>query len=300
MVISNWNVREFLQKLKRYSRSAARHAALTILAQVAQTKTQSSLQEHRVQNLYFHFLPERDTENFLKLIRLLKKEHTFISYSEAVSRIETGEIDRPYLSISFDDGFESNVRAAQLLADESISACFFVCPEMVGKNREYLESHFSGELGNEQRMMTWEEIKALKRNGHEIGSHTMDHSVLATLPLEKARIQIESSKAQLEMNIGETQHFAWPRGRFFHFSDKLAQIVASAGYSSCASAERGAHLAKAFDKYFCIRRENCVASWPISHTLYLLGRSVRNGHENFGQWPDGWKVQNISSSSKDV
>lgn len=286
--------------LKHKARSAARHAALDILSILTRSKTHSRLKQNRVQNLYFHFLPDEDVANFVRLIDTLTEEHTFIPYSEATSRIKSGLIDGRYLSISFDDGFKSNVQAAQILADRGISACFFVCPDMVGKDRKYLEQYFSGDLGTEQRMMTWEEIQYIKDLGHEIGSHTLTHPVLSELPLNEARRQVVDSKAILDARFGSTKHFAWPRGRFFHFSDELADIVVNAGYQTCSSAERGAHLKRATALNICIRRENCVASWPIRHSLYLLGRSIRTGHNNYGQWPIGWQIDRPASSNNDL
>lgn len=289
MVLPKLKVPRLFNTLKRKARSAARHAALDILSILARSKTHSSLKQDRVQNLYFHFLPDEDIPNFVRLIDILAEEHTFISYSEATSRIKSGLIDGRYLSISFDDGFKSNIQAAQILADRGISACFFVCPDMVGKDRRHLEQYFSGDLGTEQRMMTWKEIQHLKDLGHEIGSHTLTHPVLSELPLNEARRQVVDSKTILDAKFGSTKHFAWPRGRFFHFSDELADLVFDAGYQTCSSAERGAHLKRATALNICIRRENCVASWPIRHSLYLLGRSVRTGHNNYGQWPVGWQ-----------
>lgn len=269
-------------------RTSVRHIALSVLSRLANNRTKKSLKVDRVQNLYFHFLPEEDVDNFLSLIRRLSQDHHFIPYSEAIDRIKSGDIDKPYLSISFDDGFESNRRAAELLAHEGISACFFVCPGMVGKDRGFLEREFSGDIGSEKRMMTWTEIDTLINLGHEIGSHTIDHSVLAELPQEAAEEQIVESKKMLEAKLGEIKHFAWPRGRFHHFRSELVDTVFEAGYESCASAVRGSHLTQ-LDLSGCIRRENCVTSWPIDHVLYLLGRSTRRSDHSTGNWPIDWK-----------
>src|SRR5699024_1017343 len=104
-------------------RSKFRHHTLSALAGLSTRATRQALKKNRVQNLYFHFLPESETDNFRKLIRRLSEDHYFLSYSDAIMRIKSGEIDKPYLSISFDDGFESNRLAAEILAEEGISAC---------------------------------------------------------------------------------------------------------------------------------------------------------------------------------
>lgn len=289
--MSSPNKRPLAQKLLPHSkfRRQLRHIALSVLAGLTPRVTKRTLKTSRVQNLYFHFLPETEADNFRALLRRLSKDHQFISYSEAVDRINTGDIYEPYLSISFDDGFESNRLAAEILAEEGVSACFFVCPDMVGKTREVLKHDFSGDLDNEKRMMTWTEIESLIELGHEVGSHTLDHSVLAELSLEAAHQQIVESKRVLDARVGGIKHFAWPRGQFHHFRPELIDSVFDAGYESCASAVRGSHLGEMNTTGGCIRRENCQTSWPISHVLYLLGRSTRRSSSSAGSWPAGWK-----------
>jgi hypothetical protein len=100
--------------------------------------------------------------------------------------------------------------------------------------------------------------------------------------------QIEGSKAALESRLGWVEHFAWPNGQFHHFGADLARATFSAGYLSCASAVRGAHLVPPGSGTGCLRRENVVASWPLEHVSYLLGRSVRQLSRTSGMWPAGW------------
>lgn len=269
-------------------RAALRSASLTTLGWMSRSKTSASLQVPRVQNLYLHFLPEADESRFLKLITILSRDHTFVSYSEAVERATGGPIDKPYLSISFDDGFESNRRAAELLAGEGISACFFICPNLIGLQRHELLRVFPTSLGQEQRTLTWSEVDRILTLGHEVGSHTLDHFVLADIPHEVAVQQIEGSKVALESHIGRVEHFAWPNGQFHHFGEDLARATFSAGYTSCSSAVRGAHLVPSGSGVGCLRRENVVASWPLEHIFYLLGRSVRYLSQSSGKWPAGW------------
>ena len=55
----------------------------------------------RVQFLYIHHI-FKDEENSFD--ELFLNYHTFISHSEAVNRVINGHIDKPYISISSDDG----------------------------------------------------------------------------------------------------------------------------------------------------------------------------------------------------
>ena len=269
-------------------RETLRHGALTVLSKVLREQTKEALSVNRVQNIYLHFLPEDETGAFVSLIRLLRRDHEFLSYSNAVEKASSGAADRPYLSISFDDGFESNLRAAEILAAEGISACFFICPNLVGLDRHQLAPTFPGALGEEQRTLNWGEVERLLELGHEVGSHTLDHRVLSEIPLDEATRQIRGSKEVLESHLGSIRHFAWPRGQFHHFGPELAQEVRGAGYLSCASAVRGAHLSSVPLNQLCLRREHWVTGWPKDHMLCLMGRSIRRSDDASGRWPTGW------------
>ena len=66
-----------------------------------------ALQKNRIQFLYLHHVLEDEEDDFRELLAVLSQQHRFISYSEAVERIWTGEIDAPYITFSFDDGMQS-------------------------------------------------------------------------------------------------------------------------------------------------------------------------------------------------
>lgn len=272
-------------------RSTLRHAALTALSVAHRSHTQEALRRSRVQNLYLHFLPPGEESHFIGLIRRLRDNHEFLSYSDAVEMAANGPIESPYLSISFDDGFESNLRAARLLAKEEISACFFIAPNLVGKDRDELLPTFGDALGAEQRTLGWGEVEELLELGHEVGSHTLDHAVLSEIPLPEASRQISGSKEMLEKRLGPIQHFAWPRGQFHHFGPELVQEVRAAGYRSCASAVRGAHVSPTPHEDLCLRREHWVTGWPESHVTYLMGRSARHANDQTGGWPEAWNSE---------
>ena len=269
-------------------RATLRDLALTTLGVARRRHTAEALRTPRVQNLYLHFLPSEDAAQFRQLVTRLSADHTFVPYSQAVARAVNGPLDRPYLSFSFDDGFATNLRAAEILAEVGISACFFVFTGWIGLERGDLLRTFPTSLGDEERTLTWSEVERLLELGHEIGSHTMDHRDLVQLPLAAAVEQIERSKAVLESRIGPVDHFAWPNGQFHHFSAELARATFAAGYASCASAVRGAHVETSGRHDLCVRRDHVVSSWPTSHVLYLLGRGVAGQGRAAGQWPTSW------------
>lgn len=273
------------------TRDAIRTSLLTGLAFASQGRTDAALSQPRVQNLYLHFLPPKDEARFTEAIDALAMRSSFATYSDAASLSVAGAPEEPTLSISFDDGFATNLRAAEILAEKGISACFFICPELIGMTRAELLPYFGKSLGQEQRSLTWQEVERLLELGHEIGSHTLTHPILAELPLQEGIRQIRESKRQLEARVGSIRHFAWPCGQFHHFTSDLANEVFAAGYDTCASAVRGAHRLATAPSELCIRREHWVTDWPLSHLLYLMGRSVRADPPGAGRWPADWRVQ---------
>ena len=108
-------------------RSIFRYATLSGLATFYKISGQifSALSRDRIQFLYLHHVFEDEEDSFRKLLRLLSRNHFFISYSEAVNRIWTGRIDKPYISISFDDGLRSCLRGSRRRIAMLSSLCWF-------------------------------------------------------------------------------------------------------------------------------------------------------------------------------
>jgi len=273
-------------------RSIARHAVLDALSIYSRTsgKMDQSLRANRVQFLYFHHVFRDEEENFRKLLSTFSKTHCFISYSEGVERIRSGNIDKPYLTVSFDDGIKNCMRATNIMDELGIKGCFFVCPGVVGEHDPVKIAAFTKTIGMPPiDYLDWDDIEVMLKNGHEIGGHTMSHSNLALDSREKLEEEIGGSYDVLVRELGSVAHFAWPFGRFSNFSAGAAEVVFGCGYKTCASAERGCHAKKVENPHnFCIRRDHILPSWPLSHIQYLLAQNYQvAGNEN-GSWPKGW------------
>jgi peptidoglycan/xylan/chitin deacetylase (PgdA/CDA1 family) len=274
-------------------RSVTRRIVLSILAAFyRRAGRESSLSRNRVQFLYLHHLFPEEEESFRGLLRELARDHSFISYSEAVEKIWRGGLDKPYVSFSFDDGLKNTLRAAQILEEFGTSGCFFICPSIVGETNDHkLKEYCSRFAMPPTELLTWDDIEALVKRGHEIGSHTMTHPVLARASEQQIWDEVMGSYQLLTEKLGRVRHFAWPEGRFFHFNPKAADIVFSAGFESCASAERGCHvlpLAAGPKHGLCLRRDYVSAKWPLNHTLYFLARNSKLASARSNLWPDGW------------
>jgi peptidoglycan/xylan/chitin deacetylase (PgdA/CDA1 family) len=137
--------------------------------------------------------------------------------------------------------------------------------------------------------MSWGDVESLARAGHEIGSHTLTHANLAGLSASQLEDEVGTSFEMLGDRVGEVKHFSWPFGRFSHFSPAAARVVFETGFQSCASAERGCHVAQLNGRDLCIRRTVVVAKWPIRSTLYFLSRYSQMASAHNNGWPKGWR-----------
>ncbi len=254
-------------------------------------QTSAALRRNRIQFLNLHHVFEDEVDDFRALIEALRRDHQFLGYTEAVERIWRGEIDAPYIAFTFDDGIKNCLRAAEILEEFGIKAIFFLNFAMTGECDPQKIQRFCLQQIKMPPVafLSWEDAETLLRAGHEIGSHTVGHPNLALLSEAQLKDEIGRSFELLKQRFGVADHFSWPYGRFSHFSAAAARIVFEAGFRSCASAERGCHVARLAPRDLCIRRTHVVAKWPISNTIYWLARYSRSASVNNSGWPPGWR-----------
>ena len=65
-------------------------------------------------------------------------------------------------------------------------------------------------VGSGDNRMTWEEIKSLQQEGHDIASHTMNHDDLSKLPPQKVEYEVAQSKQCLLDQGINPKSFAYP------------------------------------------------------------------------------------------
>ena len=134
------------------------------------------------------------------------------SYSEAVRRVRSGEIDRPYLALSFDDGFASNVRTARLLEEFGIVGASSSRRASSGP-RPWRRPRLLGySAGIDEPAMAWSDLEALGSAGHEIGNHTQTHRVVSSLSPQRVVDEIGGAADVLRARLGGVEHFAGRSG----------------------------------------------------------------------------------------
>ena len=98
--------------------------------------------------------------------------------------------------LNFDDGRLSQYTNAKPVLDKyGFKATFYVVCNYIGKKPGY---------------MNWNEIETLHREGHDIGSHSMDHVRLDKLPKKNIEYQVGESKICLQKHGINVTSFAYP------------------------------------------------------------------------------------------
>ncbi|HET9805956.1 MAG TPA: polysaccharide deacetylase family protein [Nitrososphaeraceae archaeon] len=125
--------------------------------------------------------------SLLITIILFSSTSILISYSSA-EPIKTA-------IITFDDGMLSQYTYAKPILDKyNFKATFYIICNNVDK----------------ENRMNWNNIQILEKEGHEIGSHTMNHKKLSKLSYEEMKYEIIESKICLQENGLKVTSFSFP------------------------------------------------------------------------------------------
>lgn len=80
------------------------------------------------------------------------------------------------------------------------------------------------------RMLNWDEARTLRDMGIELGAHTYSHPLLANVPIEEARWEMERSRNDLKEQLGiERPSFCFPAGSM---NAALLDLVPRLGFRS--------------------------------------------------------------------
>ena len=90
-------------------------------------------------------------------------------------------------------------------------------------------------LGKEL-ILSWDNVREMNSNGIVFGAHTVNHPILANMPLQQAQWEITQSKKDIEKEIGkEVNIFSYPNGRFRDYTPKIVDFVAESKFACAVS-----------------------------------------------------------------
>jgi peptidoglycan/xylan/chitin deacetylase (PgdA/CDA1 family) len=84
----------------------------------------------------------------------------------------------------------------------------------------------------DQLLMTWDQIRALRRAGMDVQSHTRSHRILQTLSATELAEELSGSRDDLSRELGELPHLiAYPGGNPITYASPIRSALQASGYS---------------------------------------------------------------------
>ena len=122
-------------------------------------------------------------------------------------------------------------------------------------------------------MLDWDDVQALIGLGFSTGAHTVQHPILSRVSLERARREIESSRAAIAAACGTSPRaFAYPNGQPDDYTGAVQRLVREAGFTCALTTRFG--LNTRHTPVYELRRggpwEHDVATFAFKLSLYRL------------------------------
>jgi peptidoglycan/xylan/chitin deacetylase (PgdA/CDA1 family) len=141
---------------------------------------------------------------FEQQIKFLSQNgYSAVSLEQAVNSLQAPKPGPKPVVITFDDGYRDFYTAAYpVLSEYGMTATMFVVSGLTG----HRAIQFNG-----RDCLTWTELKELRSNGIQIGSHTVTHPELALMDPAGIDDEIGRSKQTIEDKIGApVKSFSYP------------------------------------------------------------------------------------------
>lgn len=205
--------------------------------------------------LVYHYVDKEDVKNFREQMLYLKREGYQCLGLESLPLYLSGKIRSPRRAfvLTFDDGFKDNYfNVFPVIKEFGFNATFFLVYDFIGTLRRYW-------WDAKRPLLSWEEVKEMKRYGLSFGSHTLTHANLLTLSGDAVNREIWESKVRLEDKIGApVKFFSYPYG---FWNESIVELVRRSGYTGACSIRYG--ISSSIEECFKLCRINIEPQEPL-------------------------------------
>ena len=213
------------------------------------------------------------------LEHLLKNDFQLLTFSEAISYLNSSAPPKKTAVITIDDGYKSFYKnGLPLLKKFKVPATLFINTETVGGD-----------------YMTWEELNDVVKHNIEIGNHTHSHKYFLDLPAEsrytifKEEIELSQSIIKEKLNL-EPKVFSFPYGEL---DVKMKNVVKQAGFIAAAAQNSGV-ISEGTDIFQCPR---FPMSEAYSSRKQFVEKLSMHSLKILSEEPEGFTIENENPPS---
>jgi peptidoglycan/xylan/chitin deacetylase (PgdA/CDA1 family) len=168
----------------------------------------------------------------------LLRRRGYIGFTfSAMERLrQRDELPSRSVAITFDDGYESVLRARHLLTEAGYPATVFVVTQFLESGLPLqwpgIDHWLKTEHASEMQPLSWDALESLQEAGWEIGSHTVTHPRLPDLDDATLARELAESRRAIAERLGGCRTLAYPYGEA---DARVAAAAAAAGYDAACT-----------------------------------------------------------------
>ncbi|MEN3325768.1 MAG: hypothetical protein V7638_575 [Acidobacteriota bacterium] len=222
----------------------------SILQKLRITRLAAWWNRQRVVILCYHGVTERSqrhpsdryglhirADRFEKQLDYLRRHYQVISLGEFVKACQNkAQLPDYSVVITFDDGYRNFLTCAlpRLLARNMYVSVFLITDRIQSDNRSQLNKWSESD---DEKFLSWEEVKTLQQHGVEIGSHTCSHRKLSEIVPVEAERELTASHQTIAARLSQaTMPLAFPYGSY---SDATIAMTRKLPYTCALTTDAG-------------------------------------------------------------
>jgi peptidoglycan/xylan/chitin deacetylase (PgdA/CDA1 family) len=195
-------------------------------------------------------------ENFIDQMNYLRKNgFNTITIADLLKSERDDDLPPKPIMLTFDDGHISHYDTVMpILKENRFTGVFFLV---------------SNDIGKEYRV-TWDQVKALREWGMEIGSHGVNHDIINKYSFQNLIIELKASKIELEDTLGEKiLAFSIPRG---FYSPKISNVARGMGYKLVFTSFTG--NITLYSNPYCLRRLVMRSDYSMNDFKSIVNKNL--------------------------